>query len=138
MFNKLSGTKRSSGTDTIIGQATRFEGNIFCETNLHVEGQINGDIYCSGDIFVSESGKLTSQIQANNLTLSGQLEGNVIVKGSCTIESKGKLTGEVESAVLIIQEGGIFNGTSRMNSSSSSSDNPKLIAPITEAAASSE
>lgn len=138
MFNKSSGSKRPPGTDTIIGQATRFEGKIYCETDLHVEGQVNGDIHCLRDVIVGESGKLTSVVHANNLILSGLLDGNVIVTGTCIIEPTGKLTGEVESGAFVIHEGGIFNGVSRMNPSSTSPDKQKTITTVTETAVSVE
>lgn len=138
MFNKSSSGKRPPGTDTIIGQATRFEGKIYCETDLHVEGQVNGDIHCLRDVIVGETGKLTSVVHANNLILSGQLDGNVIVTGSCIIEPTGKLTGEVESGAFVIHEGGIFNGMSRMNPAGTSSDKQKSGTAVTEAAVSVE
>lgn len=138
MFSKTSGGKRPPGTDTIIGQATRLEGQLHCETDLHVEGQINGDIHCLRDVIIRETGIVTSCIQANNLIVSGQLDGNVIVNGSCIIETTGRLTGEVESSAFIIREGGIFNGISRMAPSAAPSKHKSKEVVKEAAAASSE
>lgn len=137
MFSKPSGGKRPPGTDTIIGQATRLEGLLHCETDLHVEGQVNGDIHCLRDVIIGETGIVTSCIKANNLIVSGQLDGNVIVTGSCIIETTGRLTGEVESCAFIIREGGMFNGISRMAASSSASNKHKSKEADKEAAAAS-
>ncbi|MGZ9585158.1 bactofilin family protein [Paenibacillus marinisediminis] len=115
MFNKNTTNKRPPGTDTIVGQASRFEGKLHCETDLHIEGKIVGDITCTRDVMIGDTGSVSSNIQAANLIVAGELNGNVNVSGSCVIEPTGRLNGDVVSATFIIKEGGTFNGTSHMD-----------------------
>lgn len=137
MFSKQDRNKRPPGTDTIIGQASQFQGQLHCETDLHIEGTMQGDIVCSRNVIIRETGIVESNIKAANLIIAGRLNGNMEVSGSCVIEVTGKLTGDVTSATLVIREGGIFNGRSMMSSAETPSNKSERIAVAQAAATSS-
>jgi len=104
-------------TDTLIGEGSVFEGRIKSEASLRIEGQITGDIDCLGDVTIGESGQARSNISARHVTIAGAVHGNVTTKGVLTITSTGRLFGNASSQSLIIEEGGIFEGLSRMQAS---------------------
>jgi Integral membrane protein CcmA involved in cell shape determination len=106
--------KRTTATDTLIGQGTIAEGKILCEAGLRIEGEYRGDIECKGDVIIGESGIARSNIVANDVTLAGQLFGDVVTKGRLVITSSGQVTGNITAHSLIIQEGGKINGGCRM------------------------
>ncbi|UHA74382.1 bactofilin family protein [Paenibacillus sp. 481] len=116
MFQRQPAVKKTISTDTLIGQATRIEGQIHCDTDLRIEGHVNGDVVCTRDVTVGESGRVTSNLKAANVVLAGQLHGDVEISGNLMIETTGVLNGNFTCASLIIKEGGTFNGSSRMSS----------------------
>ncbi|RRJ64242.1 polymer-forming cytoskeletal protein [Paenibacillus oralis] len=123
-------------TDTLIGEGSVFEGKIKSEAGVRVEGQITGDIECEGDVTVGEKGMVHSNILARNIIIAGEVHGNVQAKSKLSITSKGKLYGNIVAAALSIEEGSIFEGTSKMSGGASGS---KTIAPgMKETAATSE
>jgi cytoskeletal protein CcmA (bactofilin family) len=101
-------------TDTLIGEGSQFDGKIKSEGGIRVEGQITGDIDCAGDVTVGENGIARSHIQARDVVLAGQVFGNVTAKGKLTIKATGKLYGNLSALELSIESGGLFHGSSKM------------------------
>ncbi|WP_018750993.1 bactofilin family protein [Paenibacillus sanguinis] len=101
-------------TDTLIGEGSVFEGNIRSDAGVRIEGQMTGDIDCEGDVTVGEKGVVHSNIHARNVIIAGTIHGNIHTKNKLSITSKGKLYGNIVAASLAIEEGSIFEGTSKM------------------------
>lgn len=115
MFKKSKKIKiNPNTTDTLVGEGSYFEGRIKSEASLRVEGHIHGDIECVGDVTIGEHGVARSNIAARNVTIAGIVQGNVTTKGSLTITGTGQLHGNTSSPSLIIAEGGVFQGQSKM------------------------
>lgn len=101
-------------TDTLIGEGSVFEGKIRSDAGVRIEGQITGDIECEGDVTVGEKGVVHSNILARNIIIAGTVHGNMHAKNKLSITSKGKLYGNMVATALSIEEGSIFEGTSKM------------------------
>jgi cytoskeletal protein CcmA (bactofilin family) len=112
--NKKSTVINPNTTDTLIGEGSIFEGKIRSEASVRIEGQITGDIDCLGDVLVGERGIVKSNIIARNVIIAGSVYGNVGTKGKLTITTTGKLHGNSNAASFIIEEGGLFQGSSMM------------------------
>jgi cytoskeletal protein CcmA (bactofilin family) len=102
-------------TDTLIGSSTICEGKIMSEASLRIEGQLHGDIECAGDITIGENAVVHSNIQARDVIVAGKVKGNIHTKGKLIVTSSGVLVGNIDVRSFIIQEGGIFQGSSAMN-----------------------
>jgi len=129
MFKKAKKINPNT-TDTLVGEGSVFEGRIKSEASLRIEGNVNGDIECIGDVTVGESGVAKSNISARNVTIAGIVNGNVTTKGLLTITATGQLYGNTSSHSLLIAEGGVFQGQSKMvqeptKSNSQSTDKEK-------------
>jgi cytoskeletal protein CcmA (bactofilin family) len=114
MFKNKKKTLNPNITDTLIGEGSQFEGRIKSEASVRIEGTITGDIECAGDVTVGEQGIVKSNIIARNIIIAGSVHGNILTKGVLKITSTGKLFGNTTTASLMIDEGGIFQGTSKM------------------------
>ncbi|UJF34201.1 bactofilin family protein [Paenibacillus hexagrammi] len=114
-------------TDTLIGESTICEGKIMSEASLRIEGQLNGDVECAGDITVGENAVVQSNISARDVLIAGKVKGNVHSKGKLIISSSGILIGNIDVRSFIIQEGGIFQGSSTMNQGQADRSSGKVI-----------
>lgn len=101
-------------TDTLIGEGSVFEGKIKSAAGVRVEGRIIGDIECEGDVTIGEKGVIQSNIIARNVIIAGTVNGNIQARSKLSIMAKGKLFGNMSAATISIEEGSIFEGTSRM------------------------
>lgn len=104
-----------NSTDTLIGENSVFEGKIKSEASIRIEGQIQGNVESSGDVIVGVHGVVKSNITARNAVLAGTVHGNVTVTDKLTITSTGKLYGNIGAQSFVIEEGGVFQGSSKMD-----------------------
>jgi cytoskeletal protein CcmA (bactofilin family) len=102
-------------TDTLVGECTICEGKIISEASLRIEGQMNGEIECEGDITIGENAVVQCSIHARDVILAGKVKGNIHTKGKLIVMSTGVLIGNIDVRSFVIQEGGVFQGSSMMN-----------------------
>lgn len=114
MFKNKSAKLNPDTTDTLVGEFSTFEGKIKSEASIRVDGHVIGDIESAGLVTIGENGSARSTIIARDLILAGKLFGNVEVKGTLTIRATGSLIGNLSAENLLIEAGGIFQGTSKM------------------------
>lgn len=114
MFKGKKQSVNPDTMDTLIGEGTIFEGKITSAAGVRIEGQLTGDISCEGDVTIGEKANVKSSISSRDITIAGTVHGNAKAKGKITITSKGELYGNVSGPSFIIEEGGIFQGISKM------------------------
>lgn len=114
MFKSKPTKLNPNTTDTLIGEGTVFEGKLKSDAGIRIEGQITGNVESAGDVTVGEKGIVKSNIAARNVIIAGTVHGNILTKGSVRIMATGKVYGNTTSHSLVIDEGGIFQGMSRM------------------------
>jgi len=114
----LTGRKQQnidpSKVDTVIGKGTIVKGNITASGILRIEGELEGELNCQGDIIVGETGKVKAGITARSVTVVGQVQGNVEAQERLEIRSGGVVTGDVTVGQIFIDEGASFNGNCSM------------------------
>ena len=95
-----------------------MDGTLTLSDNLHIDGQITGEIESKADVALGEQGRFNGNIRARNVYVSGKLEGRVIAE-RLEIVAGGSVEGEIETADLVIEPGGRFNGSSTLRTESS-------------------
>lgn len=103
--------------ETIIGKDTIIEGNIKLPTSLRVEGKVYGNIESDGNVIIGKNGYAEPSIDAKNLIIAGEVKGDFKTKEKIHIYSCGKVSGTITSKGIIIEDGGVFNGNSTIDSS---------------------
>ncbi|MGB9780568.1 bactofilin family protein [Caldanaerobacter sp.] len=103
--------------DTVIGKNTFFEGTIRSEGTLRIDGNFTGQIETKGNVIIGEGAKVEANISSDNVVVSGEVKGNILAKGQLKITSTGKVYGDIEVQNLMIEEGAIFDGKSKMTKS---------------------
>lgn len=118
-------TQQPKHSDTYIAPGTQLEGAIRCEANIRIDGKFTGEVTCSGTITIGEHGEAHSTLTANHIIVAGSVVGDIHASGKLVISSTGQVCGNCLSEVLLIQEGGLLNGTSLMERSSEASSSKK-------------
>jgi cytoskeletal protein CcmA (bactofilin family) len=101
-------------TDTLIGAGTEMNGYLKSMAGVRIEGAYHGDIESNGDIVIGEGGVAKSNITARDVTIAGKVYGDVHTRGKLVITPTGQLHGNSHASILLVQEGGILNGSSQM------------------------
>lgn len=97
-------------TNNIIGAGTVIEGSLRSQADIHIAGEIKGDVHVEGRTVVSAEGKINGMLESSSADLSGSVEGDVVVKGRLVLKSTARVDGNVKTAKLVVEDGAVFTG----------------------------
>lgn len=97
-----------------LGKNSFFEGKLTLEGVFRLDGKVQGEIFHKGTLIMSETAIVRGKVEVSALILNGMVEGEVNAKERIEIHSKGRLLGTISTPVLVIQDGGVFEGNCRM------------------------
>ncbi len=84
--------------------------------NLYVDGEFEGVIDSKKEVNIGKSGHIKGDIITQRLVVQGFIEGTVNAQ-RVEIKASGKVSGTIESAELIIEAKGVFEGSSVVKNS---------------------
>jgi len=101
---------------TMIGRGISIAGDVTADTNLKVEGVIEGrTIESSHDVEIGESGKVTASITAKVVRIAGQVTGDISGSEKVLISKSGRVQGNVTAPRVQLEDGALFRGSIDMN-----------------------
>ncbi|QDC95670.1 polymer-forming cytoskeletal protein [Vibrio furnissii] len=92
-----------------MAKGCSISGQLRLESNMQVDGQIDGQIHVEKSLVISESGCVSGEIYAEHVIVNGEFEG-ICHADKIEILSKGRVNGSIYSDDLSIEQGGRFNG----------------------------
>ena len=98
-------------TASIIAADVKILGSVIGSSDLAVDGSIEGDVRCA-QFTLGKDGVVSGNIIAETATIRGKVIGNVNAR-TIMLSGKGSIDGDLTHSVLIIEEGGVFEGRSR-------------------------
>lgn len=116
-FGNKAGSARPAAESicTLLGEGTRWQGEIQAGPDgLRVEGLVEGTVISEGQVVVAPTGIIKGTVHAKHLTVRGRVEGVVKVTGCLEILGTGWVEGEVELVTLVVDEGGMLQGTCQL------------------------
>ena len=106
----------TNGQYSRIEKATTVNGNIISETDLRIDGVMEGTVTTKGKIIIGKEAKLKGSLNCQNADIEGSFNGDINVIDSLNLKSTCKIEGEVKVGKLIVEPGAIFNATCSMSS----------------------
>jgi cytoskeletal protein CcmA (bactofilin family) len=100
--------------DSVIGPTANLTGSLRSDGGLRIDGHFEGLVEVAGNVVVSEGARVLADISARNITVAGLVKGNISGTGRLEILSTGQVIGDITVASVMIDDGGIFQGVSRM------------------------
>lgn len=100
--------------DSVIGPTANLSGTLRSDGGLRIEGHFEGLIEVAGNVVITEGARVAADIAARNVTVGGWVKGNISGTGRLEILSTGQVIGDIVVASVMIDEGGFFQGISRM------------------------
>ncbi len=114
-------------TNVYLGKNSFFEGRLTLEGVFRLDGKVQGEIFHKGTLIMSETAVVKGKIEVSALILNGTIEGEVNAKERVEIHSRGRLFGTIATPVLVVQDGGIFEGNCRMGMKPSDESIPESM-----------
>lgn len=113
MFRRQRKSKGNARLDTLIGQHTRFEGDILFAGGLRVEGHIKGDITAESEdslLTVSIDGIIEGQVKVPYVILGGSVTGDVHASEYIELAPQAQVDGNVYYHLIEVARGAKVNG----------------------------
>jgi len=111
---KGKGDIRSGELEAFLGRNTSFEGKMSFEGMARLDGKFDGEIFSGDVLIIGENATINAEINVDTLVVDGKVSGNVSASGKIEIHAMGKLYGNISTPTLVIDEGGVFDGTCKM------------------------
>lgn len=108
----------AGGLHNTLAAGTTVKGNIITETDFRLDGQVEGDISCSGKIVIGPKGRVIGNIISSNAEIIGEVEGSVHVSEKLVLKATANIKGDVYAQSLEIEPNARFNGVCNMSSDS--------------------
>ncbi len=100
----------------LLGRGTRFEGKLFFEGRVRVDGVFKGEIKSDDTLIIGDGAEVHAEIDVATVIIrGGVVHGNVRASTSIEIHAPGKLVGNISSPSLFIERGVEFQGSCRMD-----------------------
>ncbi len=113
MANNQTGTLYNALTS-----GSKVIGTIVADSDIRIDGQVDGDLQCTGKVVIGKSGFLKGTLTCQNAEVHGTITGKICVSETLTLHVTSKIEGEVKTRTLVVEPGAIFNGTCAMGEKS--------------------
>ena len=97
-----------------LTSGSKIIGTVITDSDMRVDGTIEGDVKCSGKLVIGEHGMIKGNVACQNAEIMGHLDGKIDVKHSLALCATSNLRGEISTSTLMIEPNALFNGTCKM------------------------
>ena len=112
----MANTTQQSGTlYNALTAGSKIIGTIIADSDIRIDGRVEGDMQCSGKVVIGEKGSVKGEIACQNAEIMGMMEGKISVQQTLALRASGKIEGEVKTQTLIVEPNALFNGTCSMS-----------------------
>ena len=116
MFKLLKKNAGENDAVTILGKGMKIEAKLLSGNGIvRIEGEYYGELRIDGDIVLAKSGYINGDMEATAAYISGRVNGNIKCSDILHIKSTGKINGDIECEAILMDEGAVFIGHSKMS-----------------------
>lgn len=98
----------------VIEKGCEFQGKLCFEGTLRIGGTFRGEIYTNDVLVIGEGAKVHAEIEAGTIIINGEVIGNIVAKHRVEIHRPAVFRGNIVTPSLMVDEGVIFEGSSKM------------------------
>jgi cytoskeletal protein CcmA (bactofilin family) len=111
----------------LLSSDVEIKGSIKFQTELTVDGKIEGEISSPGVLTVGENSEIKGEIKTKSVTVFGKVHGNITVEERCELKARASLFGDLKATRLIIEEGATFVGKSEVTPNKVTMKQPEIV-----------
>jgi cytoskeletal protein CcmA (bactofilin family) len=100
---------------TIIGEDVEITGSIKSESNIQLDGKLNGDMTCAGSATIGNTSVIKGNLTVECVTVYGQISGNIVAKDKIEMKSTARINGDIRARRLTVEDGVTFVGKADVN-----------------------
>jgi cytoskeletal protein CcmA (bactofilin family) len=122
--NKKEENKKNEAVSTVSGSnnsivtGTKLEGTINANSDIRIDGELVGKLFCKGRVIIGPSGMVDGEVDCQNAIIEGKFTGNLKVSELLTLKENATISGDIKTDKINIQTGASFNGKCSMGGQS--------------------
>jgi cytoskeletal protein CcmA (bactofilin family) len=111
-----------------VGAGTSVTGEATFKAMLRIDGHYSGRITSSsGSLLVGAGGQVDANIEVAVATIHGVVNGDIIAGQRIELGRAGKLNGNIQTPSLVIEQGGVFEGSCKMIQQKAATEKPAKV-----------
>lgn len=109
------GGQRPTEITALLGRGTHFEGKLFFEGRVRIDGSFRGQIRGEDVLVIGEGAKVTGEVEvATCIVTGGEVEANIRARDAIELYAPSKVTGALHAPAIFIDRGVQFDGSCKM------------------------
>lgn len=99
-----------SSINNVISSGSSVTGNIKINGYIHIDGDLEGNLECTGNVTIGQDARIRGNITAKSMTISGIVYGNLYAQNSVHLLSTSAVIGDIQARKLQADEDVIVHG----------------------------
>lgn len=104
----------SGNSINLIGDGTRINGEMQTETDIRVDGKLDGNMITKGKLVLGENALITGNSYCHTGEISGKINGDIYCKDLLNLKSTAQVSGDIYTKRLVVEKDASFNGKCEM------------------------
>jgi len=97
-----------------LTHGSKIIGKIIAENDFRVDGEVDGEIICTGKVVIGAQGFLKGNMQCAFAEILGKIEGKIDVSDTLSLHENSAVIGDVKTKTLIVEPKAILHGSVSM------------------------
>jgi cytoskeletal protein CcmA (bactofilin family) len=93
-----------------IVEGTEIKGTFISDSNMRVDGKVDGSIDIKGKLVLGVNGYIEGDIVCENAEVEGTFKGNIKVNSFLSLKSTAKIYGDIYTKQISVEPGALFTG----------------------------
>jgi cytoskeletal protein CcmA (bactofilin family) len=96
----------------LLGAGTRYEGKLFFDGRVRIDGELTGEVQSNGVLIVGEEGIIRGVIRVGTLIVrGGVIEGDIHATDLVELHAPARIRGDIRTRALYVDKGVWFDGS---------------------------
>jgi cytoskeletal protein CcmA (bactofilin family) len=98
--------------NTLLGTGTRYEGKLFFDGRVRIDGDFEGEVHSDGVLIVGEQATIAGEIHVHTLIVrGGSIRGDVFATELVELHAPARVRGDIRTQALYMDKGVVFDGS---------------------------
>jgi cytoskeletal protein CcmA (bactofilin family) len=111
---KKNNTEISGNSISMISANTKISGEIYSDSDLRIDGTVEGNINSKSKVVLGTSANLKGDIICQNADISCNTHGNIYVENLLKLNATANIKGDIFTKKLVVESGALFIGRCEM------------------------
>jgi len=106
---------RATEINALLGRGTRFEGKLFFEGRVRLDGDFQGEIRGDDVLVIGDGARVSGDILVGAcIVTGGEVDANIRARTAIELYAPSKVTGALHAPAIFIDRGVQFDGSCKM------------------------